>query len=114
AKSLAGEAGIDEEAAKRRGRQIHRLLEFLPTTPADHWPSVAARLLSGGADAADPVEVAELLEETSKVLRSDALAAIFRPDALAEVSLSAALSELGGARIHGTVDRLIIDNTTIL
>src|SRR5690606_30493669 len=38
----------------------------------------------------------------------------FHPDALTEVSLSAALPELDGARIHGTVDRLIIGEESIL
>ncbi len=114
AKALPGERGLDEEAAKRRGRQIHRLLEFLPQCAPDTWSDTAANLLSRGADAAGPEEVALLLVEAQKVLTKPALSHLFLPDALAEVPVTATLDALDGRRIHGTIDRLIISNDEIL
>ncbi|WP_375554627.1 double-strand break repair helicase AddA [Roseovarius mucosus] len=114
AKALPGERGLDEEAAKRRGRQIHRLLEFLPTVPAHDWPATAARLLSNGGDAATGEELALLLAEADKVLTRPSLLALFTPAALTEVAITATLDPLQGRRIHGVIDRLIIDDTRIL
>ena len=39
---------------------------------------------------------------------------VFTPEALAEVDISADLPSLGGRRIHGTIDRLVINETEIL
>jgi ATP-dependent helicase/nuclease subunit A len=114
AKALPGERGLDEEAAKRRGRQIHRLLEFLSTVPAPDWPATAARLLSNGGDAATGDELALLLAEADKVLTRPSLMALFTPDALTEVAITATLAPLQGRRIHGVIDRLIIQDTRIL
>ena len=104
-KALPGEDGLDEDAAKRRGRQVHRLLEFLPQVPRADWPATAARLLANGADAATGAELALLLAEAEKVLTRPGLAPLFDGDALTEVSITA---DLGSARLHGTIDRLIV------
>ncbi|QPM91492.1 double-strand break repair helicase AddA [Pseudooceanicola algae] len=114
AKALPGEAGLDEEAAKRRGRQVHLLLEHLPVIPREAQPEAAARLLSGGADAAEGDELLLLLAEARAVLSKDSTGPLFTTDALAEVSITASLPELGGARIHGTIDRLIITPDHVL
>jgi ATP-dependent helicase/nuclease subunit A len=104
-KALPGEDGLDEEAAKRRGRQVHRLLEFLPQVPAPDWPATAARLLSNGPDAAQGEELTLLLAEAEKVLTRPSLAPLFAGDALTEVAITA---DLRTARLHGTIDRLIL------
>ena len=39
---------------------------------------------------------------------------IFTTEALAEVDVSADLPSLGGRRIHGTIDRLVIDKAEVL
>ncbi len=106
AKALPGE-GLEEDAAKRRGRLIHRLLEHLPTTPAATWPDLAATLLSQGEDRADSAELEPLLLEATQCLNSPALAPVFDPDALAEVAVTAHLDALD-RRVHGTIDRLIV------
>ena len=108
AKALPDERGLDEDAAKRRGRLIHRLLEYLPHAPQADWPLVAARLLSTGPDAATADEHALLLAEAEKVLTKPSLAAVFAPETLTEVSITATLGTLQNRRIHGTIDRLII------
>ena len=113
-KALPDEAGLDEDAAKRRGRQIHRLLEFLPEAPPEDWPGVAARLLVRGEDAATGDERALLLAEAQKVLTTPHLEPLFAAGALAEVPVTAALDALGGRRIHGTIDRLIVAPDQVL
>jgi ATP-dependent helicase/nuclease subunit A len=114
AKALADEAGLDEEAALRRGRQVHRLLEFLPGHPRGDWPAVAAQLLSDGPDAAGEDERALLLAEAQQVLTRPGLAPLFAVDALPEVAITATLPALGDRRIHGIIDRLVIGENEIL
>jgi ATP-dependent helicase/nuclease subunit A len=108
ASTLPGEGGLDEDAAKRRGRQIHRLLEILPSLPAAARAAAARTLLAHGPDAAGEEEIALLLAEAEKVLDKPSLAPLFTANALAEVPVSAALDALGGRRIHGVIDRLIL------
>ena len=109
AKILPGEAeGLSEEAAKRRGRQVHLLLEVLPEHPRADWAEIAARLLSRGIDAATPAELEALLDEVRPILTDPALETLFAADTLAEVSVTAELAELGGQRIMGQIDRLIV------
>ncbi|MWB76920.1 double-strand break repair helicase AddA [Pseudooceanicola sp. 216_PA32_1] len=114
AKALPGEQGLDEDQAKRRGRQVHRLLEFLPGTDRTDWPDTAARLLSQGEDRAEGLELGLLLDEARRVLTAPQLAPLFSGEALAEVALSAPLPQLDGQRVHGIVDRLILDGDRVL
>ncbi|MEQ8898313.1 MAG: double-strand break repair helicase AddA [Roseovarius sp.] len=113
AKALPGEAGLDDDTAKRRGRQIHLLLETLAGTPEDRWPDLSARLLSQGKDAATGDELASLIAAAGTVLKAPALADIFTSDALLEVPITARLDALNGTRIHGIIDRLIVTPTRV-
>jgi len=107
AKALPGEAGAETEVALRQGRQLHLLLEHLPDWPEADWPGLAEHLLATGADAADTLEAAARLAEARRVLTAPDLAGLFGPGALAEVEIAAALPDLGGRRIRGTIDRLL-------
>ena len=109
AKALTGEAGQDVDQAKQRGRQIHTLLEYLPEIPQGEWPLAAQTLLGPETD-----NISDLLNEAEQVLTSPALTHLFDNQALAEVPVSAHLDALGGRRIHGTIDRLIIKDDHIL
>ena len=111
AKALPGERGLDEAAARRRGRQIHRLLELLPELPRAIWSEKAAQILATGPDAARPEEVTLLHAEAQKVLEKPALAPLFAGDALAEVPITA---PLGAQRLHGVIDRLILGPDHVL
>jgi len=111
---LPGEGGLDEDSARRRGRQVHRLLEILPPLPAAERPAAARTLLTHGPDAANEAETALLLAEAEKVLARPSLAHLFTADALAEVPVSATLDALGGRRIHGVIDRLILAPDRVL
>lgn len=115
AKALPGEAALlDEDAALRRGRQLHLLLEHLPDWPADRQGEIALRLLSVGEDSADPAEIETVLAEAQAVLTSEAMRPWLGPDTLAEVEITAHLPELGGRRIHGILDRLWIGEDRVL
>jgi ATP-dependent helicase/nuclease subunit A len=113
AKALPGE-GLEEEDAKRRGRQIHRLLEILPTAEPGDWPDTAARILANGPDAADGAELAALLAEAQGVLTNPDLEHLFSPQTLAEVPISANINALQNRRIHGIIDVLIVTPDRVL
>ena len=108
AKALPGEAGLSEDAAKLRGSQIHLLLEVLPSVDVIHRAERAGLILSQGDTKAAPEEITILLDEAQAVLSAPHLQPIFAAEALAEVAVSASLDALGGRRIHGVIDRLII------
>jgi ATP-dependent helicase/nuclease subunit A len=112
-----GEGAADEDlqdAALRHGRQVHRLLEFLPTYDRVRWADVARDLLAFGDDAASPEEIAGLLEEVSRIFDAPDLARLFEAGTLAEVELSAPLPSGSAGRVHGVVDRLIIDPEQVI
>ncbi len=110
AKALSGDTGLEEEAAKARGRIIHLLLETLPSFPRDTWLDKATILIeaSGEDDASD---YNDAISEAVNVLSQPELSEVFAPSTLAEISLTA---ELQGSRIHGTIDRLIVDDSDVL
>ena len=114
AKALSDESGTDTETALRRGHLIHLLLEHLPTRPQSEWPVLATQLLSKPKQDLSGLDTAALLAEATVLLTKPELNFVFTPEALAEVDISADLPSLGGRRIHGTIDRLVINETEIL
>lgn len=107
AKALPGETEFaDDEASKRRGRQLHLLLEHLPDAEPDDWPRLATELLRTGPDRATEAETITLLDTARRALEVAQSEGFLTPDTLAEVEVTAELAELGGRRIHGTIDRL--------
>ena len=114
AKALGADGGDDPDTALRRGRQVHLLLELLPGVPQPDWPGVAEALLSHGPDAADGPELETLLAEVSSVLTQPDLAWLFAGDVLSEVEVTAALPDLGGQRIHGVIDKLVVAPDRVL
>ncbi len=117
AKALFGDVSdaLDEEAAKRRGRQLHLLLEHLPAYDQADWTRYAHSLLSTGEDAAQEAEIEVLLSEAHRVLTAPDLAHVFTSDALAEVEITATLPGYGRI-MSGIIDRLIIgpDKVTVV
>ncbi|MDO6730609.1 double-strand break repair helicase AddA [Marinovum sp. 2_MG-2023] len=101
AHALAGEAGQDEEAAKRYGTLVHDALERLADLPPEARKSRSE----------DP-EQARAMDEACAVLDAPALAPLFAPGTLAEVAVSADVAGLG--RMHGVIDRLIVEESRIL
>ncbi len=105
AKALPGDPALaNEDASLQFGRRIHLLLEHLPTSPRTGWLDMARTLLRDDP----PHDLAPLLDLVKAHLDDPSLADLFAPDALVEVPLSAALPDLGGRRIHGAIDRLLL------
>ena len=111
AKALPGEPGIEEDAALKRGRQIHLLLEILADIPDKERSEIGLNILSHGPDAAVGAEAAALVDEVRAVLTSPDLSRVFNSSALVEAPITAAL---GTHRIHGAIDRLIVRPDSIL
>lgn len=107
AKALPGEAGLDEDAAKARGRAVHLLLEHFAGQRPELWPELAAGLLP----ALDPADIAELATEAGALLSDPALADLFAPETLAEVPVT---GQIGHQRLHGVIDRLIVTPSRVL
>lgn len=107
------DGGMEREAALRFGRQLHRLLEFLPTYPRANWQALTRDLLAFGEDAATPEEAAMLYDEVARVLEASDLAEVFHSDALAEVEISAPVAIGGATRVHGIIDRLILRGDSV-
>ncbi len=128
AKALPGEGGQDPLAARRRGTALHLMLEHFPQLPRADWPALAQRLLDRAADrlAEDtgpdapppppppPGEAEELRTRAQRLLEAPELARLFAPGTLAEVDITAALPQLDGRRVHGTIDRLIVAPDRVL
>jgi len=56
----------------------------------------------------------DLINEIITLLDTPSLGPIFAPNALTEVDVTAHLPALQGARIHGAIDRLIIEDRRVL
>ena len=110
AKVLPGEGGLDIEAAKRRGRLIHRLLEHLPDHPKADWQEVAVRLLRSSPDARPGDNIPQLAAEAVSCVGANP--ELFTGDALVEVDVFASLSDRDHD-LSGTIDRVILDEKTV-
>ncbi len=106
AKALAGDAGQDEETALAYGTLVHRFLEHLSAAPAEAWPDLAKTLTTGTGP-----DTSRALEEAQAVLENPELSGLFTPDTLSEVAVTA---DLGGLRLHGVIDRLVIEENRVL
>lgn len=111
AKALPGD-GLEEEAAKARGRRLHLLLEHLPEIAPAAWAAAAPGILAAEGDLTDP-ERAALLDEATACLTAPHLAHVFASGALAEVTLTADSAVLG-KKLMGQIDRLILSQARIL
>lgn len=107
AKAMPGAAGEEEELAKARGTRIHLLLEHLPVLPEAEWDE-AAEVVLGETSIEERLMA---LTEAQNVLAAPGLATLFGPGALTEVPVTA---QIGGRRIHGIIDRLIVSGSEIL
>lgn len=91
-----GATGTENRDARRRGTELHRLLEVLAPPPA------------GGAAGETPDPVLE--EEARRVIADPALAFLFEPSryrrAYKEVALSYRDGE--GKPLHGIIDRMVV------
>ena len=110
AKVLTGEPG-SEEGGKARGRAIHFLLENLTDVETGARKDMANSLLEGHPDkeSISRTDVAQVVA----LLEAEHLRWVFGPNSVEEVSLTAMLPTLSNTRIHGIIDRLIINEDTV-
>ncbi len=102
--------GLSEKDAMKRGSQIHLLLEHLPNCLESDWLKSAKLLLPEATGA----EFQTVFNEVCTVLTKPELMFMFKPGTLSEVPVSANITALGGQRIYGEIDRLIISSSHIL
>ncbi len=114
AKVVAGADGVDQDAAMRKGRQVHLLLEHLAKSTPEQRHAKAQQLLVGDCTPADQAEFEVALNETNAVLNDPNLSHLFDPETLAEVAVSAAIPDLGGQVMDGIIDRLIVTDDRVL
>jgi ATP-dependent helicase/nuclease subunit A len=93
-------------AAARRGVLIHKLLERLPSVPAEERAATAARWLGRSAADFDAAMRAELAASALAVVSHPEWAELFSPAGLAEVPIAALVGE---RVVAGTIDRLLIE-----
>ena len=111
AKALAAEAGyMDEESAKLRGTLIHSLLEHLPNAHKSNWKEISHKLLPQET----ALDTCEIYQKAVNVLETSELEFLFTPDALTEVNICAKVPELNNETIYGAIDRLIVQDNTVL
>jgi ATP-dependent helicase/nuclease subunit A len=114
AKVMAGEVDdTDTEQSLAWGRIIHLLLELLPEIPAEKRAALGQSIIQNHADAGLLHDHAALLAEAMALLDTPELAWLFETG-MAEVPISANLAALGGQRISGIIDRLILSDDTVI
>ena len=108
AKALPAEDGLDENMAKMRGSQIHKLLEVLPDIDPSRWPQHGAAILANAGIPAEPFELSGLMREATDVIQNPDLGFLFSPEALSEVGISGQLSPQHTEQMNGVIDRLLV------
>ncbi len=106
-KAIGGDLGEDVETAKAFGTLVHQLLEILPGLAEPAFSATAEHLTRGAA----PDDAARAIADARRVIGTPDLAPVFAPGTLTEVPVSA---ELGGTRLHGVIDRLIVAEDHVL
>ena len=89
-----------------RGLLIHRLLQLLPDLEAGARRAAALRFLQNPAHRLDDDRIAELLDETFRVLDNPEYASVFGPGSRAEVPV---VGVVGDTAISGRIDRLVVE-----
>ncbi len=102
----------DADQAMARGSLIHALLEHLPLWPAADRARIGRALIDAVPD--DVGDTTGLVDDAAHLLDMPHLAHLFGAETLAEVGITATLPELGGLRVHGTIDRLIVTPDSVL
>ena len=98
-----------EQAALRRGRLLHRLLEHLPNLPPDQRATAGPTLLAQGEDACEAAEAAEVTAQVLAIL-SDPQMAPLLIEGLAEVPIT---GRIGARTFFGSIDRLVVTDDCV-
>ena len=98
-------------ASALRGTWIHQLLERLPAVEPSARAAAANRWLDRSAGVHDPDVRDEIVSQVCGIFADARFAPLFGPDSLGEAPLAATLPD--GRVIAGTVDRLLVTETTV-
>lgn len=114
AKAVAGEVSDrSEEESLEYGNLVHYLLEHLAnSTPSDRQKQ--AQQMLDMADSEFEHDQSSIIQACLGVLSNDALSHLFQSNSCAEVPITANIPELGGRRINGIIDRLVVTNDEVL
>ena len=104
----------DRQAALTWGAWIHQLLETLPDLPEDQWHDAARFLLANSKSPASESQFQSVFDEASRLLSDPNLESLFATNTLAEVDISADLSAIGLGKMHGVIDRLVVNDDRVL
>ena len=114
AAAFAGGSGSGE-AALRRGRLIHRLLESLPAIATSEREAIGVAYLAAFAEDMADEERAALLAEVMAVMAEPAFAPVFAEGSRAEVDIVGRVVRASGeAAVSGRVDRLAVTPSQVL
>ncbi len=107
---LRSPLGLEDGAALRRGRLVHRLLELLPELPPEARPAAGARLLALPQQGLSSEEVEALLAATLDLLEHPDFVRFLGPGSRAEVPLAGVIEGRDGRQVvAGQVDRLLVE-----
>ena len=103
------------DADRRRGVLVHRLLERLPSRPAEQRVAAAQRFLAARGAEFTQAECESMVAEVVGVLGEAGFATIFGPQARAEVPIVGRILDRAGATIEvtGRIDRLVVSETEV-
>jgi len=100
---------VTDPDGRRRGIGIHRLLEWLSTSPVRTRTQLLAGLAREMQRDADDPELTEWLQEAEAVIQDPQLAALFDADAYEAVHAEVPLQYYAGtALVDGIIDRLLL------
>ncbi len=103
-----GEEGKEDGTA--HGTAVHTLLERLVGLPRDARIAVAKHVLPE----AEGNDFDLAFKEAAKILDDPKLSEVFGADGLSEVEVTAKIQALGGNRVVGAIDRLIVSPKRVL
>ena len=111
-KAIQGaENEVDSKSSLGKGRLIHSLLEQLPNFPVDQHAEIGKLVAANHPDAEFGDE--NLIKSVAALVSDNRLSWIFGSDSLSEVEVAAEIEVLGGAKVTGVIDRLIVSDEVV-
>ncbi|TPW28398.1 double-strand break repair helicase AddA [Pararhizobium mangrovi] len=102
-------------AGLERGRLVHRLLQVLPSLPADERSEAAERYMARAWPTRTAEERTAVIAPVLAILRDAAFAPVFARGSRAEISIMGTLSLAGRDHaVSGRIDRLSVDGDRVL
>lgn len=107
----ASPLGENGQSRYRRGRIIHKLLQFLPEVKNTAPEIVISEFLAKNAPDLSEGEQSRIIEEIDTLLKNPQFAAVFGENSKAEVPL---MGQVGNRIISGQIDRLVVEKDRVM